>query len=162
MEARRDAVVYLLILAACLVLFLSVGQLPELPQYRRVGPGFWPKLLLLGIACLAAGGLLRAARACRGAAVPSRPFLGSAPVQLLAVIALSLLYPFAMDFTGFLVATLLFQLVLLALLGLRRPGVMVAAAGLNLGLLYGIFARALHMPLPRGVGFFRTLSLWFY
>lgn len=161
MEARRDTAVYVLILTACLVLYLNVSRLPELPQYRRVGAGFWAQLLLLGTACLAAGGLLGAARAWRATA-SSPPLLGSAPAQLLAVIGLSVLYPFAMDFTGFLVATLLFQLVLLGLLGIRRPGAILASSALNLALLWMIFARALHMPLPRGIGVFRTLSLWLY
>lgn len=162
MEARRDAVIYLFILTACAVLWLNVSRLPELAQYRRVGPGFWAQILLLGIACLAAGGLVTAARAWRAAAAPSLPLLGSAPLQLLAVIGVSLLYPFAMDVTGFLVATVLFQLLLLLLLGIRRPASMLLASGLNLALLYAIFIRALHLPLPRGAGFFRALSLWFH
>jgi hypothetical protein len=162
MQARRDAVIYLFILAACAVLWLNVSQLPELAQYRRIGPGFWAQHLLLAIVLLAAGGLVGAARAWRAAAAPPLPLLGSAPLQLLAVIGLSFLYPFAMDLTGFLVATMLFQLLLLWLLGIRRPGSMLLATGLNLALLYGIFVRALHLPLPRGSGLFRTVSLWFH
>jgi hypothetical protein len=162
MEARRDAVIYLFILAACAVLWLSVSRLPELPQYRRVGPGLWAQILLLAIACLAAGGLVAAARAWRAIAALPSPVLGSAPLQLLAVIAVSLLYPFTMDLTGFLVATLLFQFLLLWLLRIRRPGHMLFASGLNVALLYVIFIWALHLPLPRGSGVFRTLSLWFH
>lgn len=162
MEARRDVVIYLLILVASVLLYRNVTGLPQLAQYRQVGPGFWPRLCLLATGALALGGLVRAARAWRVAAASVPPLLGRAPAQLLAVIALSLAYPFAMDVTGFLVATLLFQVALLVLLGIRRPGPVLAASGLNLALLYGIFARALQMPLPRGMGVFRALSLWFY
>ena len=162
MEARRDVVVYLLILMACIILYRSLTGLPELAHYRRVGPAFWPRLCLVAIGALGLGGLLRAARAWRGAITVAPPLLGGAPVQLLAIIALSAAYPFAMDITGFLVATLLFQVILLLLLGIRHPGRVLAASGLNLALLYGIFARALQMPLPRGAGAFRALSLWFY
>lgn len=162
MEVRRDVVTYLLILTACGVLYVDVSRLPELARYRRVGPDFWPRLCLLAIGALALGGLVGAARAWRQAATPAPPILGRAPGQLLAAIALSVAYPFAMDATGFLVATLLFQVALLLLLGIHRPGAVLGASGLNLLLLYAIFARALHMPLPRGTGAFRALSLWFY
>lgn len=162
MQARRDAVVYLLILLACILLYRDVASLPYLPHYRRVGPAFWPQLCLLGIGALALGGLLRAARSWRGEATGLPPLLGRAPCQLLAVIGLSVAYPYAMDVTGFLVATLAFQVILLVVLGVRRPGTVLAASGLNVTLLYGIFAWALQMPLPRGTGAFRVLSLWFY
>lgn len=162
MEVRRDIVIYLLILVASVLLYRNVTELPQLARYRQVGPGFWPRLCLLAIGALALGGLLRAARGWRKVATPAPLLLGRAPVQFLAVIALSLAYPFAMDVTGFLVATLLFQVAILVLLGIRRVGVVLAASGVNLALLYGIFARALQMPLPRGTGAFRALSLWFY
>lgn len=116
----------------------------------------------MAIGALALGGLVRAAPAWRAAGARGQPLLGPAPGQLLLVIALSLVYPFAMDVMGFLVATLGFQIVLLGLLGIRRPGVVLAVSGVNLALLYGIFARALQLPLPRGSGAFRSLSLWFY
>ena len=162
MEARRDVVVYLLVLMGAVILYRDVGRLPELATYQRIGPGFWPRLCLIGTAVLALGGLLRAAWTWRQPAGPALPLLGRAPGQLLGAVGLTLVYPFAMDVTGFLVATLLFQLALLPLLGIRRPAAILGASALNLALLYGVFARALRMPLPRGTGVFRALSLWFY
>lgn len=144
------------------MLYLDASRLPELARYQRVGPGFWPRLCILAIGALALGGLMRTVVGWGGAGGSAPALLGHAPGQLLATVALSLAYPFAMDLTGFLVATLLFQVALLPVFGIRRPVWILAASAVNLGLLYGIFARSLHLPLPRGAGVFRTLSLWFY
>jgi putative tricarboxylic transport membrane protein len=153
------------ILIGSLVLYAASSQFGQLAPYEGVGPEFWPQLLLLGIIGLTGVGLARDAVAylrrerstlrVDGAAAAGRSIL-------LVAMAVAFGYAFGMQWMGFLAGTVIFQVVFMYVLRVRSIASLAIVTLVNTGLLYGIFIKLLSMPLPRGVGIFRDLSLFFY
>lgn len=108
-----------------------------------IGPRLVPRAVA---ALIVAGGLALVLR--------PRPVAGgdgpARPAAALAVPALGLAYVWALPWVGYLIATALAAAAALVLFGLRRPGVVVAAAaGIAAGL-HLVFAEAMGLFLPRG------------
>lgn len=112
----------------------------------RLGPAFFPRLLALTLAALAATLVVRAVTGrsdpSRPPAVRSRVFAG----VLVLLTAYALLLPWA----GFLLTTPVMLGTVIWLLGLRSwPSLVGTAVGVT-ATLYVVFGRALHVLLPMG------------
>lgn len=112
----------------------------------RLGPVFWPRLLAVVLAALAAALMVRAGS---GRSDPAPP--PTMRVGLFAwVLAMTAGYALVLPELGFVIATPLLLGALIWLLGLRQwRGVIGAAVGMTL-VLYVVFVRALHVLLPMG------------
>ena len=66
-----------------------------------------------------------------------------------------------MDKIGFVFSTPLFVACYMTLLGNRSWKMRLLTAALSTAALYILFSRFLQVPLPRGYGMFRDLSLFF-
>jgi hypothetical protein len=67
-----------------------------------------------------------------------------------------------MEWGGFLLTTVIFQVLILLALGIRKLTTLIVTPTLLTGVLFGIFIKILHIPLPRGAGVFHSLSSAFY
>jgi putative tricarboxylic transport membrane protein len=158
------------LLAAALL--LHTRGLDDVARGGQLGPGFWPRLVLLGLglACLAqCAAVWRRHRA--GAAAPARVDTRALEAEILPItsrgtlavaIALIVLYVMATPIVGFALATTLFIAAFMYVCGMRS----LVALGLNalLGttaLLY-LFIRLVYLPLPKGEGPFEAVSLGLY
>ncbi len=75
------------------------------------------------------------------------------PKKVILTTLLCVAYVALVEFIGFFVATAIFMTVFMAMLGLRKPLVYVAAiVGVNLGL-YLLFVWQLKVPMPPGILF---------
>jgi|SRR5262245_15529087 len=164
---RTQALAPLLGLLAAAVLYWHTRGLDQVVSGAQLGPGFWPRLVLigLGLACLAKlWRALPAARGPGGAAMgpgeEPRPPLERA--RLTAAIAAILLYVLAAPTLGFPLATLVFMAAFLRLCGMRSPAGIAAIALLGtVGLLY-LFVKLVYLPLPKGDGPLEALTLAVY
>lgn len=78
---------------------------------------------------------------------------GGDPKRVLQTTLLCLAYMVLVEFVGYFVATALFVAVFMAMMGIRKPFVYVAAiAGINIGL-YLLFVWKLKVPVPIGILF---------
>jgi putative tricarboxylic transport membrane protein len=157
------------VIASCLLL-LATGGLDQGVSGGRLGPAFWPRLVL---ACLAGTCLVRLAGALRGrsptaAAGPAATVaVDSAPgpirrARLGAAMALILLYVLAAPVTGFPLATVSFVAGFMWVSGARSVAGIAAGAVLGtVGLLY-LFVKAVYLPLPKGDGPFEAVTLALY
>lgn len=155
----RDTLTGLVVLAASLVLFWATLGLERHPMVP-VGPGFYPRIVL-GIT--AAMGLLLVLLDVlgrrRAVAKPAEPAgAGRArPNYALVVAAFAVFtaYVLALPYLGFRIATLVFLIVMQAVLepprGMRRWVVVLAVALVATGASYYAFERYLHVLLPRGL-----------
>ena len=154
----RDTLTGLVVLAASLVLFWATLGLERHPMVP-VGPGFYPRIVL-GIT--AAMGLLLVLLDVlgrrRAAAKPEPAGAGTVrPNYALVVAAFAVFtaYVLALPYVGFRIATLVFLIVLQAVLeppqGARRWVVVLAVALVATGASYYAFERYLHVLLPRGL-----------
>jgi hypothetical protein len=169
MDAIRRSVPFAVLLAAAVYLFTLTWQFefPRVPG--RAGPDLWPQIVLalLVLACLL--GIAKSVRPSRPVATDAAP--GTAPTaedtegpsrygMLIGGALLLLAYPLALDYLGFLVATVLLM-ALFMLVGQWRnlPGVL-GVSGLGTLALFYIFRGAVYVSLPLGMGPFKTFTLW--
>ena len=147
-------------LLLALVLFAASRGLDDVAREGTLGPGFWPRLVLGGLALACLGKLAAAWRGRRsGEAAPLPPISRG---RLAAAIALILLYVLAAPFVGFALATVVFIAVFMTLAGARSPvAIAVNALGGTVVLLY-TFVKLVYLPLPKGAGAFETLTLALY
>jgi putative tricarboxylic transport membrane protein len=149
-------------------LILALGLLPatrgldDLAREGQLGPGFWPRMVLGGLAAVC---LVRVITAWRGRPADRVVDQGDSPMargRLALAIGLILLYVTAVPVVGFPLATAGFIAAFMVLVGARGPiGVAVAAAGGTVALLY-LFVKVVYLPLPKGAGPLEAVTLSLY
>jgi len=151
--------------AAAVVLIPATFGLDGVARGGQLGPGFWPRLILVGLALACAGRAAVAWRSRTRRASTGRLAEAPSPIAvptLVAAVALIVLYVLAPPAVGFPVATAVFVAVFMWLAGSRSA---VTLAGCALGgtvvLLY-IFVKVVYLPLPKGAGPFEHLTLALY
>jgi uncharacterized protein with PQ loop repeat len=132
----------------------------------QLGPGFWPRMALIGLAGACAAKFVEEWRRARmGSVSTSEAAAGPAPIaraKLVAGIALIVLYAFLTPRLGFALVTALFVAAFLMLCGTRSVPVIAANVVIGtIGLLY-LFVKIVYLPLPKGDGPFETLTLVLY
>ena len=83
-------------------------------------------------------------------------------IQFLGVIATIIAFIFASDVIGYFLDSIVLVVVLMVLLGQRKP---VKIATVSLSVAFGftmVFGKLLHVPLPRGMGFIQDFSFLLY
>ncbi len=134
------------------------------------GATSWPRgvVVLLVLGALAQAGMRLRARATEPAAPPpaaaadSLKPLAAKRLAFVANFALPLVYVFALPHTGFYVVTPFFLAAYLALLGERRPKVLILAPLVIFALINIVFTKLFYVALPTGnwPGFY-DISNWF-
>ncbi len=147
-----------------IALFVHAGQLDPFSAPGQLGPSFWPRLTLAGLALACLAKLVAAWRRPRATSRPadasSRPAVS--PGRLGAAVALVLLYAVATPVLGFPLATAGFVLGFMRLCGARSLlGALAAALVGTVGVLY-LFVKLVYLPLPKGGGAFEAFSLALY
>ncbi len=77
-------------------------------------------------------------------------------------LGLAIVYTIIMPYSGFAVSTLLFCLAIMRVLGVSSlKTLLLTATGATLVFIV-LFPKIMAVPMPRGVGVFRMISLFFY
>jgi putative tricarboxylic transport membrane protein len=139
------------------------GDLDRFGRQGQLGPGFWPKVALVGLslACLAklVGDWRAQGRESSVAAATAPPVArGTLGLAVLLIV----LYVFVTPLLGFPLATAAFIACFMALAGARTAGKIAGGAVIGtIGLLY-LFVRVVYLPLPKGDGPFEALTVGLY
>lgn len=140
--------------------------LPKTPQ--GIGPGGWPSVILGLMLILSLLLLIKTYRSHQqvgadqevkeeqGEHVTSRSY------RHWLVLGISVLYFFLMPYIGFVVATPLYLIAVARLLGMTGWLKIICLSIICSAFFIYLFAITLMLPLPRGLGLFRTLSLLLY
>ena len=124
-----------------------------------LGPGFWPRLALIGLALGCLAKLVEEWRRGAGQTI-SRPPISRA--KLAAGIGAVVLYVLLAPWLGFAIVSALFIAGFMALCGTRSIAALAACAVLGtISLLY-VFVKLVYLPLPKGDGPFEALTLALY
>jgi len=83
-------------------------------------------------------------------------------LRLLSVLVVTFIYLYLIRIMGFITSTLIFSFVYLLLLKEKRPLVLAIAPAALVAVIWFVFTRLLVVPLPRGTGFFMSISNLFY
>jgi putative tricarboxylic transport membrane protein len=131
----------------------------------QLGPGFWPRMALIGLAGACAAKFVEEWRRARRAGVIASQAAAPAAIaraKLVAGIALILLYALLTPWLGFALATAVFVATFLVLCGMRSlPAIAANVVIGTIGLLY-LFVKVVYLPLPKGDGPFEALTLVLY
>jgi hypothetical protein len=158
----RDFIIPGCLVAATVWLWILAGQFRGgVGRYEVLGPSFFPKLLLGALALVALLQIGRAIISGGGTAEPERSTIHWA--DLAAAVGITSAYAAVLGFAGFLISTVVFQVLLLTLVFRYRTAAIVVGVPVGLTALYGgIFLGLMNVPLPRGRWFFAEFSSLFY
>jgi putative tricarboxylic transport membrane protein len=137
---------------------LSYG-FTDVARAGQLGPGFWPRVVLVGLGLACAMQALMAWH--RGATLAAAPGATAAGRLALAIAAL-LLYVLATPILGFLLTTVVFIAAFMRLAGARSPIAIAATAALGTLSLVYLFVRVVYLALPKGTGLFEALTIALY
>jgi len=173
MGAAGRAALPLLGFLTSIGLFAGTRGLDDMARGDQLGPGFWPRLALAGLAVACAVKViaeLRRRPGNRGAArpeatpgpAPPEPDQAGPARRLAVAIALIMLYVLATPAIGYPLATAGFIVAFMRLGGGRSPWGLAASAVLGtVGLLY-VFLKVVYLPLPKGAGPFEAMTVALY
>ncbi len=132
---------------------------------RGLGPGFWPRLALIGLALACAAKFVEEWQRARAGTIVTAGGDARPPIphaKLAAGIALIILYVLLAPLIGFPLVTALFIATFMVLCGTRSVRAVAANVVVGtIGLLY-LFVKLVYLPLPKGDGPFETLTLALY
>lgn len=159
-RARRVA-----LLAGALVsglLLASTWSLDAMVPRGQLGPGFWPRLVLIGLALACLLKLREERRAGPGGtALPELPPRVSASRLVLGLVCI-LAYVVGTPLLGFPLATAGFIVGFMVVAGARSaPGIAATALLGTVSLLYA-FIKLVYLPFPKGAGRFEGVTLALY
>lgn len=149
---------------AAAALFAGTRGLDDVAQGGQLGPAFWPRLTLIGLALACAAKAIEEWRrpevgpTLDDAAPPADVSRG----RLFVAVALLVLYAAAIPMLGFMLATAAFTVAFMWRAGARSiAGVVTATVLVTVGLLY-VFVRVVYLPLPKGQGPFEGITIAVY
>lgn len=169
----REVLPYAVVLAAAAFLYWAAGRI-DVETGGRIGPGVWPKavIVFMAILCLfeiakrlmagrgtSTAGVLRGLERSPAGEPEAEASLPEHPRKLFGGIALVVAYVVGVSWLGFFVATALFLAVFPWVGGMRRPilsGVVGLAGAVALIV---VFMRVAYISLPLGEGPFRVFSI---
>ncbi len=128
-------------------LILAFGY--HTPENFRLSPALFPiatSLVLTGLALVLA--FRGARRAGQNAAAEQQTQVHTNTLNVCLIFLLCLLYTAVMDKAGFILATFVYLLAFLLLLGERRAVVVILVPVLTVGMVWLFFSKALSVPLP--------------
>lgn len=155
---KADLTISGVIFLASIYLYYIADCIPTSDQFKDVGAGIWPKIIFtcLMLACIVL--FVTTLRKESGAkALSGKEEL----LRLLMPVSLCIAYVAAMKWVGFLVGSMIFSIAYMCLIGYRKKA-MIALISLAVPFLVGlIFLKLMYIPIPKGVGIFKTISEFF-
>lgn len=131
-------------------------------RYELIGPGFFPKILLVAIVVVSLLALVREFVA-RKRSAPAPEKTTFYPGDLAAAVAITVAYVAGLHAVGFVLATLAFQVLLLVVVfRIQRWQVVCGVPAILTSVFFVIFIGLMSVPLPRGTGVFHQLNSLMY
>lgn len=142
------------------LLWASTWPLDAMVPRGQLGPGFWPRLVLIGLAVAC---LLKFREERRAGAAAAPGLLPRVSGSRLALgMACILGYVIAAPRLGFALATAAFIAAFMVVAGARRVPGIVATALLGTVILLYTFIKLVYLPFPKGDGPFERVTLALY
>jgi putative tricarboxylic transport membrane protein len=143
------------------LLFASTWPLDAMVPRGQLGPGFWPRLVLIGLAVACLLKLREERRAGSSDVAPGAlPRVSTSRFAL--GMACILAYVIAAPRLGFPLATAAFIVAFMVVAGARRAPGIAATALLGTVILLYTFIKLVYLPFPKGDGPFERVTLALY
>jgi len=144
------------------LLFASTWPLDAMVPRGRLGPGFWPRLVLVGLAVACLLKLREERRAGPGDAAAPGILLRVSVSRLALGMACIFAYVIAAPRFGFALATAAFIAAFMVVAGARRGTGIAATALMGTVILLYTFIKLVYLPFPKGAGPFERVTLILY
>ena len=157
------------ILVGSFFMYYKATQLRVMQTYETVGPDFWPKVILVGMIALSGYLTVRYAvllkREMRAASPGHEPVAPAEAgyrdwVRVGVTTLFILVYIYLLKPLGFMVASPIFIIAMMLYINPRKRKIIPVGVLGILAVIYLLFGKLLYIPLPRGHGVFRQLSLF--
>lgn len=146
-----------------IALFFQGRGLDEIAPPDQLGPSFWPRMILVGLALACAAKLVTVVRSAKTVVDPSvtaRPSISRS--KLVASIGLIVLFMMLAPVIGFALATAGFIASFMWISGSRSIPLIVCNVVIGTVLLLFVFVKFVYLPLPKGDWVFETFTLALY
>ena len=170
MQASAKSAPFVILFCVALFLFSLTLQFDFPHAPGRLGPDFWPQAILVLLMLTCAIGVARnfLVRPPDEAAQPAAWSVGEegeveVPSRYMLVIlgfALFLIYPVALEYLGFLVATFLLMALFMWIGQWRSPLGVLATSAIGTLVLFYTFRGIVYVSLPLGTGPFQEWTVW--
>ncbi|WP_028309268.1 tripartite tricarboxylate transporter TctB family protein [Desulfitibacter alkalitolerans] len=155
-----ELIIALVILFSSGFLLFETAKFPA-TRIASIGPEYWPQIILTGMVILSFLLIIKILRSFKECKQDNKVNLPNSHNFWIAVAAV-FLYTKFLPILGFPVTSLLFIVTMLWVLKIRRwQWLSFYSLSLTLGLIM-LFPKLMSVPLPRGTGIFRTITLFFY
>jgi len=177
-DKLKAIVPYATLLAGAAFLYHETGRFAYAAKPGELGPGVWPKAILLLLIAVCVYEIVRRTLFVRRAPkcvaatetlaadaadpAPEAPPADAArhPYRLLAGITLTVLYVLVLDTLGFFLATALYLALFMVVGRYRRAGVIAATSVVGSLAFVFVFMKVVYVSLPLGTGPFQAVSVW--
>lgn len=161
---KGELVFSILIVLASAVLFWVAQSFEGSRVYARLGPEFWPTIVLAALMVLGVIVSVATARKITKEKVWGEKILtlDRNKLHFFTAVGLIVAYLILMPIMGFVVMTPPFMALFMILLGEKSKGWMASVSIGMTVIIVILFTKAMYVPLPRGVWLFREFSLLFY
>ena len=161
---KGEIIISLVIFLGCIYLFWETRKFEGLAVYGRMGPEYWPRILLVVMMVLSVfTAAVTAMQVKKGEAAPGfQARFDIHTLRLFAAIFLIVFYLIGMRYFGFLALTPFVMVAFMVLLGEKSKAWMGFLAVVLPFVIVILFTKVMYVPLPRGTGIFRTFSLLVY
>ena len=146
-----------------IALFFQSRGLDEIAQPGQLGPSFWPRMVLVGLALACAAKLVidvSSVYTAVAAGVTARPPISR--MKLVASTGLIVLYLALAPIIGFPLATAGFIASFMWISGSRSVPLIVGNVAVGTVLILYVFVKFVYLPLPKGDWVFETFTLALY
>jgi putative tricarboxylic transport membrane protein len=160
-EVCFNAVIFL----GSIYLFYVAGSFPRFQTADQLGPSVWPQWLLAATTVLTGVLLIRNIQEMLKQKKPTdiQPSATApAPRTLLWVMSISIGYAFIVEYIGFVLSIIIYQVLLLYILRVRSIRTLILFPLCQTAVFYLVFMQLLKIPFPRGEGIFLYFSRLFY
>jgi len=128
-----------------------------------MGPGFWPRIVLvflMGLIIFAI--VIEIRKMIKKVSQEEDKNQKISYKKFIFALVVSFGYFFIMRYVGFVIATLVFQGMFLFVQGVRQVKILILTPSVLTLLLFILFIKLMYLPLPKGIGIFRSFSLLLY
>ena len=157
-----ETIMSLLIFVGSIFMYYKATQLRQMEAYQDVGPDFWPKLILIGLILisgyLSVSNITKQLKWKESANVSQKNDEGWLRISITVFIIIG--YIFLLKPMGFISASPLFIIAMMVLIRPDQKKTIPAGVVGIMAIIYILFGRLLLIPLPKGQGFFRSISIY--
>ena len=161
-----ETLMSLFVLVGSLFMYYKASQLRQIEAYESVGADFWPKLILFCLIVISTYLTASNAIKWRKSLGEKKAGMAGGSGELVGWIRVSITTLFIVGYVlllkplGFIMASPLFIIAMMLMISPEKKKIIPAGVVGIMIIIYVLFGKLLFIPLPKGHGIFRSVSIF--